>query len=55
MKFFCTLFATIFLLHPLFGQGNDPAPDTLLQHTFQGILDPADTMLARPPATTYIG
>lgn len=48
MKFFCTLFATIFLLHPLFGQGNDPAPDTLLQHTFQGILDPADTMLSSP-------
>jgi len=48
MKLFCTIFAIIFLLHPLFGQANDPAPDTLLQHTFEGILDPADTMLTSP-------
>ncbi|MFN0175480.1 MAG: T9SS type A sorting domain-containing protein [Saprospiraceae bacterium] len=48
MKIFCTIFAIIFLFHPLFGQANDPAPDTLLQHTFEGTFDPADTMLTSP-------
>ncbi|MFN0036670.1 MAG: T9SS type A sorting domain-containing protein [Saprospiraceae bacterium] len=48
MKAFFTFSATLLLAFPLIGQSNDPAPDTLLLHTFEGILDPADTMLAQP-------
>jgi len=30
------------------GQADDRSPDTLLQHSFEGLLDPADTMLNQP-------
>ncbi len=48
MKAFFTLFAVLLLLTPAFAQTERQAPDTLLQHTFEGILDPADTMLTEP-------
>ncbi len=31
-----------------YGQSPENAPDTLLQHSFEGMLDPADTMLTQP-------
>ncbi len=48
MRTFCTFYATILLAAPIFGQAGDRSPDTLLQHTFQGLFDPADTMLNTP-------
>ncbi|MBC7774481.1 MAG: T9SS type A sorting domain-containing protein [Phycisphaerae bacterium] len=48
MKTFCTFFAIFLLAATLFGQANDLSPDTLLQHTFEGLLDPADSMLPQP-------
>ncbi|MBL7807127.1 MAG: T9SS type A sorting domain-containing protein [Saprospiraceae bacterium] len=40
----------ILLTSPLsaWGQSPENSPDTLLQHTFEGLLDPADTMLTQP-------
>ena len=48
MRTFCTLFTLMLLEVPLFGQPDGPSLDTLLQHTFQGFTDPADTMLTVP-------
>lgn len=48
MRTFCTLFTAMLLAAPLFGQTNGSAPDTLLLHTFEGLQDPADTMLTEP-------
>ncbi len=48
MRTSCTFFALIFLSVPLFGQAGDRSPDTLLQHSFEGLLDPVDTMLTQP-------
>lgn len=49
MKTFCTLFAAFYLFAAcVHAQSSGHSPDTLLQHTFEGILDPADTMLLQP-------
>jgi hypothetical protein len=48
MKTFCTRFAFLLFVVPCFGQNPENAPDTLLFHPFEGILDPADTMLNLP-------
>lgn len=48
MRTFYAVFATLFIISPLSGQSSGQALDTLLQHTFEGILDPADTMLNIP-------
>ncbi|MFN0216119.1 MAG: T9SS type A sorting domain-containing protein [Saprospiraceae bacterium] len=48
MRTFCTFFVPFLLVFPSFGQTNGASPDTLLLHTFEGILDPADSMLNIP-------
>jgi len=48
MRTFCAFFATFLLAVPLIGQADDRSLDTLLQHSFEGLLDPADTMLTQP-------
>ena len=48
MKTFCTYLLLFFFATPFFGQSLESAPDTLLYHPFQGILDPADSMLLQP-------
>lgn len=48
MRTLFTFSIPFLLVLPVFGQGNGPSIDTLLIHTFEGILDPADTMLSMP-------
>ncbi len=49
MRTFCSFFSLFFLVFPVFGQANlNTSPDTLLFQAFEGILDPADTMLTSP-------
>ncbi len=48
MKAFFTLFVALLLLPPAFGQTERQAPDTLLVQTFEGDIDPTDTMLTEP-------
>lgn len=48
MRTFYAVLATLFCISPLLGQSSGQALDTLLQHSFEGILDPADTMLNIP-------
>lgn len=48
MKTFCTLIFILHLTAPLISQTGGSAPDTLLLHTFEGFLDPTDTMQLEP-------
>lgn len=48
MKTFCTFLTLILIAGQVSGQATDRSPDTLLIHTFEGLLDPADTMLNAP-------
>jgi len=48
MRIFCTIITLFLSANTLWGQASGPMSDTLLQHTFEGILDPADTMLTQP-------
>lgn len=53
MRIFFTFFAALLLIVPVFGQSDRQASDTLLQHTFEGFLDPADTMLTAPTGNDH--
>lgn len=48
MRTSCTFLVVVLAMASAWGQGNGPIADTLLQHSFEGILDPADTMLTQP-------
>lgn len=48
MRTFCTFLYLFAILPVLKAQHGELAPDTLLLHTFEGVLDPTDTMQLEP-------
>ncbi|MDX1910964.1 MAG: choice-of-anchor J domain-containing protein [Saprospiraceae bacterium] len=48
MRTFCTFLLFLYGFLPLYAQTGGSAPDTLLLHTFEGFLDPTDTMSLEP-------
>lgn len=48
MKTFYIFSTGLLFALPVFGQVSSPSLDTILFHPFEGILDPADTMLTEP-------